>query len=529
MILAAVGATRRRDRTRLTDPLRHGTVEGAADVAAPSRLARAQETGCAAARRSRDSARSGSTTRVRVGLPSEIAPRLSSRRCGKPCGAGGPRWSRGSLFAVAATARILFVRSVWPHPAVRYPVLDCLAYHDWALAILGGDWLGDRVYYQDPLYPFFLAGLYALFGPDTQGVLIAQALLGAASVVVIFALGRQLGGESVGLVAGLLAAVYQVFFFFEALLLKGTLAVFVFSVGAAAGRARGRRRLRLALAAGRLLRSGSDACCVRTRCSSRRCCSSSRGATPPAHARQRWLAASAGRARPARGGRSRRAPQPRRRRRLRAAEQPGRPELLRRELPRATTPAPSSRRPSCAPTRATRRRTSGSEAERARRSCAAAERGVALLDAARARGDRGGPRALRAPSRAQARSCSSTPTRSPTTRATTSSRTTSPASWRCRCPAGARCCRSRSAASRSPGASVRPRLLIAFFATYAAGPAPVLRALAPASPAGAGGDRLRRARARAHRRHRCAAASGARALACDRVPRAAGSASRTCP
>jgi 4-amino-4-deoxy-L-arabinose transferase-like glycosyltransferase len=147
---------------------------------------------------------------------------------------GPARWRTAlvaaGLFVAAATARILYVVSVWPQPAVRYPVLDCLAYHDWALSILSGNWLGDRVYYQDPLYPFFLAGLYALFGPDTREVLIAQALLGAASVVVIFAIARTLAGEAAGLVAGVLAASYQVFFFFDALLMKGTLLVFVFSV-----------------------------------------------------------------------------------------------------------------------------------------------------------------------------------------------------------------------------------------------------------------------------------------------------------
>jgi 4-amino-4-deoxy-L-arabinose transferase-like glycosyltransferase len=136
-----------------------------------------------------------------------------------------------ALFVAAAAARIAYVVSVWPHPAVRYPVLDCLAYRDWALAILAGDWLGDRVYYQDPLYPFFLAGLYALFGPDTQGVLIAQALLGAGSAVLIFALGRELFGARVGWIAGGLAAVYQVFFFFEALIMKGALKLFLFSLG----------------------------------------------------------------------------------------------------------------------------------------------------------------------------------------------------------------------------------------------------------------------------------------------------------
>ena len=79
------------------------------------------------------------------------------------------------LFLVAFAIRAAYVASIAGEAAVRYPVLDALAYHEWALAILDGGWLGDRVYYQDPLYPFFLAGLYAVFGSGSLGVLLARA------------------------------------------------------------------------------------------------------------------------------------------------------------------------------------------------------------------------------------------------------------------------------------------------------------------------------------------------------------------
>lgn len=139
-------------------------------------------------------------------------------------------WVGAALFALACGVRFVYVASVADEPAVRYPVLDAQAYHEWALSILAGDWQGDRVYYQDPLYPFFLAGLYALFGPGSLGVLLAQAVLDAVSVVLLAATARRLFDPPTALAAGLLASFYAVTVYYVALLLKAPLLVFLFTL-----------------------------------------------------------------------------------------------------------------------------------------------------------------------------------------------------------------------------------------------------------------------------------------------------------
>jgi 4-amino-4-deoxy-L-arabinose transferase-like glycosyltransferase len=140
-------------------------------------------------------------------------------------------WRVGALlFALACGLRFAYVALIADEPAVRYPVLDAHAYHGWALAILAGDWLGDRVYYQDPLYPFFLAGLYRLLGPGSLGVLLAQAVLDAVSVVLLFATARRLFPPGAALLAGLLASGYAVYVYYAGLLLKAPLLVFLFTL-----------------------------------------------------------------------------------------------------------------------------------------------------------------------------------------------------------------------------------------------------------------------------------------------------------
>jgi hypothetical protein len=54
------------------------------------------------------------------------------------------------LFLLSVALRFIYVWSVAEHPAVYYPIVDSRAYHEKALRILGGDWLGDRVFFQDP-------------------------------------------------------------------------------------------------------------------------------------------------------------------------------------------------------------------------------------------------------------------------------------------------------------------------------------------------------------------------------------------
>lgn len=84
-------------------------------------------------------------------------------------------------------------------------------------------WMGPHTFYQDPLYAYALAASYRVCGPRLGVVLFAQALLGLGIVLMVFVLGRVLWDGTVGLVAGLLAALYAPFVFYESTLLRGTL------------------------------------------------------------------------------------------------------------------------------------------------------------------------------------------------------------------------------------------------------------------------------------------------------------------
>jgi 4-amino-4-deoxy-L-arabinose transferase-like glycosyltransferase len=133
----------------------------------------------------------------------------------------------GGIFLVALALRFAYVFEIWPHPAAQLPILDAEAYRKTALEIRAGDWLGDSVYYLDPLYPFFLAAIYSIVEPDTRGVLLAQAFLDSLSVLILMLVARRAFGDRAALATGALAATYSLFFYFDGLLQKEALMIFL--------------------------------------------------------------------------------------------------------------------------------------------------------------------------------------------------------------------------------------------------------------------------------------------------------------
>jgi 4-amino-4-deoxy-L-arabinose transferase-like glycosyltransferase len=128
---------------------------------------------------------------------------------------------------VALFLRVIYIIEIWPNPVARLPMIDAEAYRTRALEILGGDWLGASVYYLDPLYPFFLAALYAIIPPDSMGILIAQAFLDSLSVMLIMLIARRVFDDRTALIAGVIAASYKLFFYYDGLLLKAPLMIFL--------------------------------------------------------------------------------------------------------------------------------------------------------------------------------------------------------------------------------------------------------------------------------------------------------------
>jgi hypothetical protein len=62
---------------------------------------------------------------------------------------------------------------------------DAREYDAWAQRIAGGDWIGSGVFYQAPLYPYFVGVVYWLAGRDLAVLRVVQAFLGSVSCVLV--------------------------------------------------------------------------------------------------------------------------------------------------------------------------------------------------------------------------------------------------------------------------------------------------------------------------------------------------------
>jgi len=165
------------------------------------------------------------------------APAPEERRGGKaarPAGPGqksaGPKFAAAdwlSLFAIiglAAGVRIAYALASRQSPFFSHLDLDSLFYDKWAKEIAAGDWIGTKVFFMGPLYPYFLAVVYKLAGPGLLTVKIIQGALGAATAGLTFLLAREIFGKVAGLIAGFIAAMYVPFIFYDSSILFPVLA-----------------------------------------------------------------------------------------------------------------------------------------------------------------------------------------------------------------------------------------------------------------------------------------------------------------
>jgi tetratricopeptide (TPR) repeat protein len=136
------------------------------------------------------------------------------------------RWLYLAVFVVALLLRSLYLAQIRESPLFDALVVDAAEYDSWAQRIAGGDWLGQEVFYQAPLYPYFLGVNYAVFGRDLLTIRIVQILLGSLSCVFLAIAGSRFFSPRAGVVAGLLLAVYPVAIFFDTIIQKSVLDTF---------------------------------------------------------------------------------------------------------------------------------------------------------------------------------------------------------------------------------------------------------------------------------------------------------------
>jgi hypothetical protein len=144
-------------------------------------------------------------------------------------------WRQDALWLAAigvsgAAVRLAFGWQYTREPLGRYPWVDEASYWTWAQAILRGGWWPVRPFYQDPLYPYWLACLMGVVGSEVARLRIASAGLGAITPLVVAWAGRIGLGRAEGLVAGWATALYGPLIFADGSLEKEGLAAFCTAV-----------------------------------------------------------------------------------------------------------------------------------------------------------------------------------------------------------------------------------------------------------------------------------------------------------
>jgi Tfp pilus assembly protein PilF len=135
-------------------------------------------------------------------------------------------WLPGIL-ALAFALRLAYLIELRHTPFFDQLILDLAAYDSWAQDIARGDWSGSEVFYQDPLYPYFLAILYWVLGHRLTFVYLIQIVLGVITCYLVYWIGRRVFSPVAGLLAAGIAATYKPWIFYDVQIEKSFLAVFL--------------------------------------------------------------------------------------------------------------------------------------------------------------------------------------------------------------------------------------------------------------------------------------------------------------
>lgn len=133
-----------------------------------------------------------------------------------------------ALFFGALILRLAYLVEIRDTLYFHTLILDAEEYYYLAQALLKGDWwlTTHRTYVHGPLYPALLA-LLKLGGAGLVATRLFQAVLGAFSCVLLYAIARRFFSAPIPLLTGLIAVGYWPFILYNGELLATTLTIFI--------------------------------------------------------------------------------------------------------------------------------------------------------------------------------------------------------------------------------------------------------------------------------------------------------------
>ncbi len=140
------------------------------------------------------------------------------------------RWALPAICALALALRVGHLVALRSTLWFDNLDLDPRYFDEWGKTIAAGDWLGDRMFFVDPLYPYFLGALYSVFGHSLLAVRLVHLALGVGTVYLTAQIGRKLATPAIGNGAALIYAVYRPAIFNELEIEKTALATFLLAL-----------------------------------------------------------------------------------------------------------------------------------------------------------------------------------------------------------------------------------------------------------------------------------------------------------
>ncbi len=102
-------------------------------------------------------------------------------------------------------------------------------YHQWARALAEGTLSSGQIYGFAPLPAYVMALVYRIFSPDIVLIRYANILFSVLTCLLIFSIGKRVGGRGAGLLACAAAVLYKPFIFYSIVPLKTSLALLLFA------------------------------------------------------------------------------------------------------------------------------------------------------------------------------------------------------------------------------------------------------------------------------------------------------------
>jgi 4-amino-4-deoxy-L-arabinose transferase-like glycosyltransferase len=130
------------------------------------------------------------------------------------------------VFLFALSLRLFYLAQIQDSPFFDTLLGDGAAYDAWAVQI-GHDFWGKQAFFQAPLYPYFLSGIYGIFGRDLWLVRFVQMSLGSGACVLLASSARAFFSRRVGFWSGVALAIYGPALFFDGIVQKSSLDLFL--------------------------------------------------------------------------------------------------------------------------------------------------------------------------------------------------------------------------------------------------------------------------------------------------------------